>query len=570
MTVTFSIRNVTDDLVETVMLRKFFQMVFVGNNRKSLHIYTATVLGGHNAQASKGSDESAQSEGTGANSNESTQSEDAGASPKEMDPKTEYVSQLNTLKEFCIRFGFVVTGNDDNDVLSITSQDITDEESGFLRQIDCIQQVWGKQCKVLQSDQKDLTEKYQQFTGKDDKAIDNTIRRALAQMAQGPVLWIEDENKSQEPEMFSLAVQGYCTAENYPLEKGCVPKTKRVKLADEGSEKASYCIKVPEHQCYCEGIELLNWVKTTIQFKYHLTDHNLNFCIKKEPASMTSFIAPDFTWYFSPPVKSFINHESSCAEVSWRRQGEQSCEQHKSCQCPIKPDAGAPYTSKRYDNVVNPVANKTTVNFSRWLNDEMIGYRQKYRIASKNIISRPELFGSIRELNIFIDTSDEHGRGNRQYVLGLLISFALAFGIDKTRLSDAQVYFPLEKLFLADTWWLLLIISLSMNMLIRPPRSIHERRYIRWRKWNIICALVWIIFVFCVDRSEWLMNLFYSYVANPVTGWIGTLITFSVDFYVIPRFIFVVILCSNALYVIKNIIKYHDPILTGLFGDDIL
>ena len=46
MTVTFNIRNVTNGIKNTVMLRKFFQMVFVGNDRRSLHIYTATVLGG--------------------------------------------------------------------------------------------------------------------------------------------------------------------------------------------------------------------------------------------------------------------------------------------------------------------------------------------------------------------------------------------------------------------------------------------------------------------------------------------------------------------------------------------
>lgn len=70
MTVTFSIRNVTDDLVKTVMLRKFFQMVFVGNDRKSLHIYTATVLGG--AQAGKVSKETAQSAGANASQTERT------------------------------------------------------------------------------------------------------------------------------------------------------------------------------------------------------------------------------------------------------------------------------------------------------------------------------------------------------------------------------------------------------------------------------------------------------------------------------------------------------------------
>ena len=95
MTVTFNIRNVTNGEKNVVMLRKFFQMVFVGNDRKSLHIYTATVLGGCHSQSS------------------------------ENDSGTNYISSLDSFQDFCIRFGFVITGNDNNDVISIENEDVT-------------------------------------------------------------------------------------------------------------------------------------------------------------------------------------------------------------------------------------------------------------------------------------------------------------------------------------------------------------------------------------------------------------------------------------------------------------
>ena len=87
MTITFSIRNVTSDLVNNVMLRKFFQMVFMGNDKKSLHIYTATIVGA---------------------SNEST---------TEVQPN--FVSDLENLKAFSMQFEFAVGSNDSNEILKI-------------------------------------------------------------------------------------------------------------------------------------------------------------------------------------------------------------------------------------------------------------------------------------------------------------------------------------------------------------------------------------------------------------------------------------------------------------------
>ena len=558
MTVTFNIRNVTNGIKNTVMLRKFFQMVFVGNDRRSLHIYTATVLGGL---------------------------------PKHIDEgdTKDFISSLDSFNKFCLQFGFIVTGNDNNDVLSIKNEDATEGEGGFLEQIDCIQRVWGKQCKIIFGDQGDLQNHLKQLLKNKDKCSDSSAeeqdiledkgaeeknKEILAKMARNRTLWIEDTNKdSNEGLMNSIAIPGKCWSEDYTPPPKNQQKAPKSDMVDEGSEKAFYYIAIPDEQECCRGVELLNWVKTTIVFKHRLNDPNLNFCIKKEPDSNTFFMGPDFTWYFSPPVKSYINHESSSVEASWKRKDQQVCERHDKCQCPIKPDATTQYTSKRYDNAINPVANKTTVNFRRWVDDEMISYRQKYRIAARNILPRPELIDDIRELNIFIDTSDEHNRGNRQYVLGIFISFALAFGIDKTRLQGAEKYFPLKDWLVADTWWLLLIIVLSLNLLIRPPRNIEEtsyRKYIGWRKWNILCALGWIIVVFCLDQSQRIKTWCFNLVGIRIVDFVNSLLCVNFDFYWIPEGIFLLILGSNLIYIYRNIKKYHDPILSGIFGDDIL
>lgn len=544
MTITFSICNVASDLVKTVMLRKFFQMVFVGNDRRSLNIYTATVLGGNSKDIHV--DEKSYSENV---------------------IKTKYISELDTLNGFCMKFGFVIKGNDDNDVLSINSDNVTEGDRDFLSQVDCIQQIWGKECKVIYNSQEELKEKYCFFTGK-DIPLDDKLQKSLAFLAQNRILWIQDDSKAQEKELCAIAIPGSFSSENYARSKSLDDSLKQ----NDGDEKAFYRISVPNNDNICNGIELVNWVKTTIRFKHRLHDQNLNFCINKDLIDNTQFIAPDFTWYFSPPVKSFISFESSSAEIRWQKRDKNNgkCILHEACKCPIKPESNILFTSKRYDNVINPVANKTTVNFNRWTKDEMIGYRQKYRIAAKNLFTSPEIFNDARELNIFIDTTDEHNRGNRQYILGIFISFALAFGIDKTRLENAQIFFPLEQLFLADTWWLFMIISLTLNLLIRPVRGIQERKYIYWRTINIGASFLWIFMVFCVDRSRFLTSWFNKTISEPLIHWFESWVTLNLNFFLLPRIIFIILFISNVVYVGWNIRKYHDPIISSLLDEDIL
>lgn len=550
MTITFGMRNVTSESVKAVMLRKFFQMTFVGNNRKSLDIYTAVVLGGSDK-------------------------------PKSLDAD-EFISRLDRKKEFCMRFDFIVNGNDNNEVLSIVSEDVTDvdenissrDSRSFLSQVDCIKKVWGQQCEVLYNDQHALRKIYE-----DSDKLGNCLADVeknlfkLARLSQKRMLWIEDAKKKQSGGMKALTIPGAFLTEDYHRSLRNSEESHNKRHSDEGSEKAFYRVFVPQDVSLCPGIELVSWVKTTIRFKYRLTDQNLIFNLKKDENKEITYIAPDFTWYFSPPVKSFINYESSSIEATWDRRDfvQPSCKTHNKCSCPIRPEMSRHLPSTRYDNVINPVANKTTVNFRRWTEDEMIGYRQKYRIASKNIFFSPNKFNELDELNIIIDTADEHNRGNRQYVLGIFISFALAFGIDRSRLEDAKDFFPFSNLFVPDTWWMVFIILFSLNMLIRPPKSVSVRRHIIWRRWNTILSVSWIVIVFCLSQSQLIYYGLNQVVALPFMNWVDSWLCFDMNYWWIPQFIFLAIFTSNLIYVGTNIAKYHDPILSGWFsGEDIL
>lgn len=577
-------RNVTSESVKTVMLRKFFQMTFVGNNRRSLDIYTAVVLGG--------------------------------SGESELSSADQFISRLDDKREFCMRFDFIVNGNDDNEVLSIVSEDVTDvgenvssrDSRSFLSQVDCIKKVWGQQCEVLYNDQKKLKESYEkiqkhsknncqqdnsgqkdsedglQSSGQDEseqKGSNNHTRREvrgeeelsiLAYLSQKRMLWIEDVKKKQSGGMEALTIPGAFLTEDYHRSSRNTEESRNKRHPDEGSEKAFYRVFVPQDIELCPGIELVSWVKTTIRFKYRLTDQNLIFNLKKDENEGTTYFAPDFTWYFSPPVKSFINYESSSVEAAWNQKdfAQQNCKDRNKCVCQIRPEASRHLPSTLYDNAINPVANKTTVNFRRWTEDEMIGYRQKYRIASKNIFFSPDKFNELDELNIIIDTADEHNRGNRQYVLGIFISFALAFGIDRTRLEDAKNFFPFPNLFVPDTWWIFFIILFSLNMLIRPPKSVYVRKHIIWRTLNTISSVAWIVIVFCLSQSQLFCEL-GGFFAFPFMNWIDSWLCVDVNYWWLPQFVFCAIFTSNLIYVGRNIAKYHDPILSGWFsGEDIL
>lgn len=521
MTITYNIQNVTPGLARTVMLRKFFQMVFMGNDRRSLRIYTATVIG-------------ASSQKTDTVPNEE---------------KT-YHSNLGEIPEFRMKFSFLIGNSDNNEIESVFHEDLTESEHGFLNEISCIRKVWGEACDIIVDDQAGLRSKLAQIQGKNVDSSEE-LTKSSAELSKYKLLWTEHEkSKKNRESLFSLSVHG--AYQDTPDEID--PHSR-----DDIALKSSYTIGVPKDVPFPKSMELVNWVRTTIQFKYEIDDNNLNYTLKRSllPEDETTYLAPDFTWYFSPVVKSYIDNHNSIVEVKRRMTSAES-----ECTCPIQ-HRKVYSANDKFQNSIDTVPNKMTVDFHHWT-QERIRLRQKYRLAAKEILPSEYTFNSLSEINIFLDTADEHSRGNRQFITNILLSFALAFGIDSTRLEDVGSYFG--NFFPADVLWLALLVIFSLTLINTPVtqsdpgqingiRGFFEKHTRGIRKFALLFSLTWFALVFVVLRVEIIKGLFEGY-----AGWIGR----------IMRCCYWVVIFVNLLYLHLWKKQTDGRLWANLLGRDIL
>ncbi len=457
MTITYSIENVTDELVKNVLLRKFFQMVFVGDDRKSLHIYTATVLGALDQISFPPS------------------------------AQESLVSDLGKYSALRLKFEFAIGSNDTNEVVSIINEDITDCKKGFLDEVDCVQKVWGAQCKIIKDSQHELISKLTELVGESDE--DESRLTHTAELANRRMLWMEQDKR---PQHFyrALAIPGVCD--------GDVEITK-ASMRDGIEKRKAYTISVPQDVVLPKGIELVNWVKTSIVFKYRLDENSINYVIKKSDDDVR-WLAPDFTWYFSPVIKSVIDNRKCMIELKRKTSAEQSSEGR----CPFNPT----YLSDKFQNSIDNVPNKLTVNFSHWI-DEKINLRQKYRLAAREVLPSIDSFDNVSEINIFLDIHDEHNRGNRQFLYGIFISLILAYGIDSTRLLEIEPSFWfLTKFIPSDILWMIFSVFCALTFIFMPARlDKHSRSKQKFRIILLISTLIWSFAVFCLFRIPVLCNI---------------------------------------------------------------
>lgn len=521
MTITFSMRNVTSELVHTIMLRKFFQMVFVGDDHRSLHIYTATILG------ASGQDYSA----------------DSDKNPEK------FISNLGEYPQFRMRFEFAVGSSDNNDIYDIINEDLTDGDPySFLNEPECISNVWGKdKCSIIINNQKELLEKCRQILNTAAEP-DNILLEKTAILSRQKVLWTEQEKNGLSRDFFqSLSIAGQ-------FEDITEPQAKNKR--DEIAMRKAYAISSPDSPRLPQGIELVNWVRTTIRFKYPLDDTDLNYNIKKELGGEENsfYFAPDFTWYFSPRPKGFIDSRNCLVELK-RTLGSV----YETCQCPIQKNRRIFFRSDKFQNSISPVPNKLTVNFRYWIEEENILLRQKYRLIARDIFPRPDDFNDTSEINIFLDTSDEHNRGNRQFLAGVFLSTALAFGIDSTRISEVNYcFFPLNLIIPTDALWIIFLVLFSATLINIPMKlSERSRKLARWRKRLLIASGMWVFMIFGILRTEWMELLIERY-------------SFSLETGIISCFLLSILSLGHILYFTNKNVNAGKNILADLFGEDIL
>lgn len=513
MTVTFSIRNVTSDLVNKVMLRKFFQMVFMGNDKKSLHIYTATILGASNTQ-------------------------------EDITDDKMFISDFDALTPFRMQFEFAIGSNDSNEVLTVNHEDLTNTEHGFLNEIDCIRKVWGPKCRIISGNQTEILSKLKCILDEEHKDFTEEEKKITADLTRHKLLWTEQKKNDVDSRLLqSLSIAGSFQS----IENVVEPESR-----DGVFMRKAYAISVPKDTKLPKGIELVNWVRTTITFKYTFDDTNLNYIIKKDCDKKEIVVAPDFTWYFSPVIKSFIDNRNCMVEIKKGTMGEETI-----CTCPLQNQKRKFYTSDKFQNSIDAVPNKLTVNFYHWTEEEKIKSRQKYRLAAKDVLPNPKSFADVSELSIFLDTADEHNRGNRQFILGVFISFALAFGIDSTRLKEIEYcFYPLNVLISEDIWWIFFLSLLSVSLMNKPEKlSDKSRGMMIFRKIILLFSVIWIFMVYGIYRSPILSEFIDSY-----QGVLGCLACGS----------FIVICIAHMVYLRKCKVDTKYNFFVDLFGEDIL
>lgn len=539
-------RNVTSKSVKTVILRKFFQMVFVGADRRSLHIYTATIIGASSKQEYHKTD---------------------------CTEKKNFCSEFASVPNFRMLFDIAIAGNETNAVKYIQHEDITDTpKKGMLSQLPYLRKVWGDSCKVIYNDQGALAGYFPEISDE-----------ALAKYSKQKVLYVHEDKPFYGWLLDSKAIPG-------KLETG-IDITNAEVIKEDYTKRDIYAIDVPQEDMPM-GMELVNWIRTTIQFKTDIDDKDFNYCIqnpiprhqskvesvdeKAEPKTETEpkaektelkeetgpkakktnpkyeFLCPDFTWYFSPPIKTYIDTHNATVEIK-RKQVNPEC---TDCPCPKRGEVHAKNANDKYHDGIGPVPNKMTVEFDYWC-EEKIKSRQKYRFAAKDISLGAEDFDDVSEIMICLDMTDDHSRGNRQYMMGLFISFALGFGIDGTRLARVKQYFPNILGFQADFLWVAFLFTFSLTMLSRPPK-VNDWMDVwasRIRKGCLFISCFWFIAVFACAENEFLTANIKEYYTLGVC---------------VSQGFYWAIIVIEILYLCYLKVRHKDRILKGIFGEDIL
>lgn len=172
-------------------------------------------------------------------------------------------------------------------------------------------------------------------------------------------------------------------------------------------DEPGYSLEVP---IKVDGLEAINWVKTELTLSEKILDQRLRFAI--ELGANQTFYAPDFTWYFAPPPGSAVNENTAFLTLG--------------------------NDGREIPNNIQNVRDDTTVLFQEWM-DLDIENRRKARVQLKLLDQWQSPFTALsdaKRIAVSFETLDPQKENNRQFMVGLILAFILAFCSDKTRIND--------------------------------------------------------------------------------------------------------------------------------------
>lgn len=382
-TIGLNITNLNDTSYPYIIMRKFFNMVFVKPNGKELSIYTGTVFCGSDGKSlpPKSDDD--------ANSDVDSQAATDGKTDTS-DQKETFPQPSHTPDSGCtLAFSYAVcndTGESNKDaynlVKKISFEDLTDS---YMKQTKWVAKVWGDvetlstQEKIKEALQKLYPNHYQAIGGQNIPDV----------LEVGNALSIKDDTKGDEHSCIA------CKGE----------------YGVKATEKDQYTLT----NDFDVGVEAINWIKTTIKLKKSILDEDNKLRFVVHLGNADKYYTPDFTWYFAPPPNYVVDEDAATLKI-----GKKKEERKK----------------------VVAVPDATTVYFDEWLKKEAIKERTKSRVAFSSIIKNdqdkdggPFALGN-KKILITVSFKNPGKHGNWQFFIGLIVAFLLSFCSDKTRLAD--------------------------------------------------------------------------------------------------------------------------------------
>lgn len=305
-----------------------------------------------------------------------------GGLTKEIDDLDKACKEIENVPGEDCTLTFEIVENDDV-VEKVNINDITDS---FFQQTQYIEKVWGK-CEVLDDQTKvnAALKKLYPDLYKDSKHTNISV-------SNNTIIQITEE-KNNQPSHSCIVTKGIFTS---------------------GTASNSYKLSCPSPNtggCY-DGIEAMNWVKVVIDLKRNVVEKPFLFSIL---LGKDKIFTPDFTWYFAPPPGTVISADSY-----------------------VK------IGGVRVNNVIQRVADETTVYFSEWSDPpEYISERKKSRVYFKSDEIQKTVTNydyhnlSKREsVSVTLILDNPQKPSNKQFLAGLFIAFLLSFCSDKTRIND--------------------------------------------------------------------------------------------------------------------------------------
>lgn len=349
---------------EIIMIRKFFNMIFISPDGLSLHIYTAIAF-----------------------------------SAGKKDQKIDYFPSFNG-NRFSLKFQY-------ENVERIRFTDLT--ESLFTQE-KLLNKIWGNCNNLISEDQIKDVLKEMYFS-------DIYPNLEFPQHA----LYISDSNKSK-------------------LYNSVVCEGKYVAWDTD-----HYFTLAEKYKS--DGLEYLNWIKAEVRLDHSLINNKLNFSIKFDIPKDIMCYCPDYMWYTCIPEELMNDLSEAMVGI---------------CDKPSMP------------NLMQQLADKTALQLREWIIDENIDRCKRYRLLFDG--QNSELLNRKSYISVTMAILQRRNKhGNRQFFIGLLLAFLLAYASDWTRLNEIQRYLFGSSIFspftyIADVLFPLCIIMMYLSVIMPTVR----------------------------------------------------------------------------------------------------